>query len=80
MTDAEIANLPQIKHIIKVSEEGEFIVLDISDETGGLGLRLFLSPHLANSIGADLQDRARYAVANAANDPKRHQTEEFFNG
>ena len=80
MTEAErIATLPKLKHKIILTEEAEFIVLDISDETGGLGLKLFLPPDLANSLGARLQDRARFAVANASSDPKRAIAEEFFN-
>ena len=79
MTKEQIATLPRLKHKIILTEEAEFIVLDISDETGGLGLKLFLLPSLANSLGARLQDRARYAVANGSDDPKRAVAEEFSN-
>lgn len=71
------ADLPKLRHRIALSEENDHIVLDISDETGGLGLRLFLTPVLADQIGTRLCDRARHLVACASDDPKREGSEEF---
>ena len=71
------AILPILKHKILMTEENDSIVLDISDETGGLGVKLYLTAGEAHRLGSDMMDRARFMVAKASDDPKRTQTQEF---
>lgn len=75
--NGEAVILPQIKHTLKISEEGSDIVVDISDETGGLGLKLYFDSAKAHNFGHSLMDRARYLVSNGSDDPKRNETQEF---
>lgn len=72
-----VANLPVLRHKITLTEEDNFIVLDITDETGGLGLKLMLDPHVASSLGARMMDRARFYASKDSTDPKRNITDEF---
>jgi hypothetical protein len=53
------ARLPRLRHTIKLSEEDGTIVLDISDETGGLGLKLYFNPIEAENIARDIYHRAQ---------------------
>src|SRR5579863_1544544 len=68
-----------LKSKITLSEENDHLVLDITDNTGGLGLKLYFSPNEANNLGQGLIDRARFMVAKAGDDPKRTE-ETQFNG
>ena len=43
--------LPRIKHFLKLTVENTEIVIDISDETGGLGLKMFFDAKGAREIG-----------------------------
>lgn len=76
-TDEQIAELPVLQHTIKVSERDGKIALDISDETGGLGLLLYLSGLTATRLGANLADRGRIMVSTPADDPKRATVDVF---
>ena len=77
----EIAALPRLKHTIKLYEDStdpdHFLILDISDETGGLGLRLHLHSSTASALGTRMADRARLMSAKAADDNGRQGIDEF---
>lgn len=70
-------NLPKLKHKLVLTEENGKIVLDISDTTGGLGLRLYLDPSIASKLGQRMADRARFTAACESNDPKRQAIDKF---
>lgn len=71
------AYLPRLRHTIMVSEENGEIVLDITDETGGLGIKLFLGAAEAHRMGYSMMERARMSVSKATGDPGRAQKEQF---
>ena len=66
-----------LKNKISLTEEGAHLVLDITDDTGGFGLKLFLTPGEATRFGQGLLDRARFMVAQAEGDHRRTGTDEF---
>ena len=76
-TDEQIAALPVLQHTIKVSEREGKIALDISDETGGLGLLLYLSGLTATRLGANLADRGRIMASMYSDDPRRAAVDIF---
>lgn len=73
----DLANLPRVKHTIKVYEEGQFLLMDISDETGGLGLKIYWPPHNASQFGSEFADRARAMVSKEAIEPERWKVDTF---
>lgn len=54
-------DLPRIKHFLKLSVENTEIVIDISDETGGLGLKMFFDTKGAREIGTRIIELANEA-------------------
>lgn len=66
-----------LKNKIALAEEGDRLVLDITDDTGGFGLKLYLTPGEATRFGQGLLDRARFMVAQAEGDRRRAGTDEF---
>jgi hypothetical protein len=64
-------NLPIVKHFLRLSEENSKIVIDISDETGGLGLKILFEPDAAYKFGYDIMEKARNAVSRGSDDPIR---------
>ena len=65
------AHLPNLKHRIVLAEEDGKITLDISDDTGGLCLKLYLDLVVASRLGQDMAEKARHAVAKANDDKAR---------
>ena len=66
-----------LKSKIALTEEEGQLVLDVTDDTGGLGLKLYFTPAEATRLGQGLLDRARFAVSSGRGDPKRIGTQEF---
>lgn len=64
---------------IAVYEEGGSIILDITDDTGGLALKLTLNGSVAYKMGWSLINKSTAAVSRAGDDPQRHTTDEFPN-
>ena len=71
-------NLPRLQHTIKLTEELKEIVLDITDETGGLGIKLYLSAATAYKLGERMMERARVSINRDKDDPQRVGIEEFI--
>ncbi len=65
-----------LAHKITLKEEDGKIVLDITDHTGGFGLKLFMTPVEAHRFGSGLQERARLFVSRGDDKPKRISTDD----
>src|ERR1700735_4505874 len=80
MPDSNEAHLPQVKHTISMTEnpDGSGLILDISDETGGLGLKLYLHSSTASKLGQRMAERARFLTAKANGDSDRLATDTFI--
>lgn len=76
---SSLGHLPRVKHTLRLFEHDGGLVLDISDETGGLGLQIYLAPIVASKLGQSLTDKARALVAKEAGNPERTATFETTN-
>lgn len=73
-------NLPGIRHFIKLYEGADQkLIIDISDETGGLGLRLYFDSSMAGRFGRDLAERARLLVSKDQFDSRIQEFTTFDN-
>lgn len=64
---------PQARTFIKLYESDNKIMLDISDETRGLGWLVDLDPVVASQLGQRMSDMARNVVAKISESPDRSE-------
>lgn len=62
---------------LEILEAGDQIEVDISDNTGGLCLRLTFAPWEATRLGTALAERARALVSRAKDAPERTEVTKF---
>lgn len=77
MHEGELNVIQVLQSKVELREEGEKVILDITDHTGGLAYKLSFDPVVANSFGQRISDLARAIFARSSGDPIRTRMQEF---
>jgi hypothetical protein len=62
---------------VLLTEDGGEVMLDITDDRSGLGMKLYFRAHVAHDLGYAIMERARAIVAKASDDPVRGEAKTF---